>query len=277
MSADDPAEDGSLVADLESDDVDRQRAALERLIAAPRPLSAPLVSALVRCVGAVPKAVQRRAADALRSCDAGGRPDVVAALRQAVNEGDPRRRWGATFALAQLGLVDPSLVTALVEAMASPDGDQRWAAASIIISCGRASPDEVVPALLASLGSGSAPLRKMTLYVLRDLAPGTADVAAAVIDALRDPDVGVRLAALSGLCRLDPIPQTACDLVLAMLRDDPDPGLRRAATTALGDVGRGVDAVRAVLAVAVESDDAGLRRAAEVARRRLDAPPPARR
>ena len=265
-------DDGELVADLESDHPDRQRAALERLIAAPRSLSAALACALVHAVGAEPKAVQRRAADALRVCGAAARPEIVTALRNAVAEGDPRRRWGATFALSQLGVVDASLVSALIEAMASPDGDQRWAAASITIACGRAESETVVPALLASLRAPSAPLRKMSLYVLRDLAPGTAGVAAAVIDALRDPDVGVRLAALSGLCRLDPIPASACDLVLAILRDDPDPGLRRAAMTALGDVGHGVGAVDAVLAEAAGSDDAGLRRAAEIARRRLDTP-----
>lgn len=261
------------VAELESHDLERRRAALERLIASPRPLSDALAAALVRCVGANLKAVQRRAAEALRANGARDRPEIVAALRRATDETDPRTRWGATFALAQLGIVDPTMVPPLLEAMASPDGDQRWAAASIMVTCGRAHPDQVSVALLASLPSGSAPLRKMALYVLRDLAPGTADVTGAVVAALGDAEVGVRLAALSALCRLEPLPPAACDLVLAMLRQDPDPGLRRAATTALGHVGRGVSAVEAVLDAAAGSSDPGLRRAAEVARRRLDTPP----
>ncbi len=164
------------------------------------------------------------------------------------------------------------MLPALLEAMGAEDGDRRWAAASIAVACAGAHPDAVLPVLLDTLASGGAALRKMVLYVLRDLVPGTPEVAAASIASLHDPDVGVRLAALSALCRLQPLPPTACDLVLALLRDDPDPGLRRAATSALGWVGRGVAAVRDVLNRAAASDDPALRRAAESARARLDAP-----
>ncbi len=208
----------------------------------------------------------------LRATDAGARPAVLARLRAAMRAPEARMRWGATFALGQLGILDPAMVPSLLEALGSADGDQRWAAAALMVGCGRIAPGAVVPALLAALERTSPELRKMALYVLRDLAPGTPEVRDALVSSLHDPEVGVRLAALSGLSRLDPLPPGACDLLLAMLRNDPDPGLRRAATSALGHVGRGVEAsaVRDVLDAAARSDDPGLRRAAEAARRKLD-------
>lgn len=265
------AAERALVEALRAPDPARRRAALEALAADPRPLGEALALAVVECLGAAPKAVQRRAADLLRATEGHTRPAVLARLRDAMRAPDARLRWGATFALGQLHILDPEMVPSLLEALASSDGDQRWAAAGLMVGCGRLYPGAVLPALLAALGGQSAELRKMTLYVLRDLAPGTPEVRDALLSCLRDPEVGVRLAALSGLCRLDPLPEVACDSVLGILRDDPDPGLRRAAMSALGHVGRGVAAVREVLDAAAASADPGLRRAAEGARRRLDA------
>jgi HEAT repeat protein len=260
------------IAALQSSDLARRRAALEQLAADPQPLSETLALAVVDCVGASAKAVQRRAADVLTATAESARRAVAARLHDLTRAPDARLRWGATFALGRLGILEADMVPALLEALDNPDGDQRWAAAGLMVGLGRLYPAAVVPALLGALDQASAALRKMALYVLRDLGPGTPEVRDALIACMRDPDVGVRLAALSGLCRLDPLPDVACDLVLQILRDDPDAGLRRAATSALGHVGRGVAAVREVLDAAAASDDPGLRRAAEVARRRLDTP-----
>lgn len=259
----------STVAALCSDDPARQRAELERLAAAQQPLGEAEALAVVASLGAPLKAVQRRAADVLRLTDATARPVVLARLRASLRASEPRMRWGAAFALGQLGILDAELVPALLEALAARDGDQRWAAAALLVACGRIEQAVVLPALLAALASDGAELRKMALYVLRDLAPGTPQVTGALVTALADPEVGVRLAALSALCRLDPLPEDACALVLKILKEDPNPGLRRAATSALGHVGRGVAEVRAILDAAATSDDPGLRRAATAALRRL--------
>jgi HEAT repeat protein len=267
-----PAAERELIEALLAPDAERRRAALETLAADAEALGETLALAVVECLGAAPKALQRRAADVLRATDGAARPAVLARLRAAMRAPDARLRWGATFALGQLGILDVEMVPSLLEALASADGDQRWAAAGLMVGCARLASATVVPALLAALEEPSAELRKMALYVLRDLAPGTPEVRDALMARLRDPEIGVRLAALSGLSRLDPLPPIACDLVLEILRDDPDPGLRRAAVSALGHVARGRDtrAVRDVLDAATRSDDPGLRRAAEVAKRRLD-------
>jgi HEAT repeat protein len=260
-----------VVAALRSPDAAARQRALELLAADPEPIPEAIAVAVIECLGVPAKAVQRRAADVLRATAAAARPLVLARLRDATRAADPCLRWGSTFALGQLGVLDPELVPPLLEGIADPDGDRRWAAAALLVACGRRFPEVVVPALLGALAGAGSELRKMALYALRDLAPGTPEVAAALVARMRDPDVGVRLAALSGLCRLEPLPPDACDLVLRALRDDPDPGLRRAAMSALGHVGRGVAAVADVLEAATRSDDPGLRRAAALARRRLAA------
>jgi len=258
-----------VVAALRSPDAGARQRALELLAADPEPIPEEIAVAVIECLGMPRKAIQRRAADVLCANAAGARPLVLARLRAASRAADASLRWGATFALGRLGVLDPDLVPPLLEALADRDGDRRWAAAALIVACGRQFPGTVVPALLGALAGAGSELRKMALYALRDLAPGTPEVAAALVARMRDADVGVRLAALSGLCRLQPLPPDACDLVLRALRDDPDPGLRRAAMSALGHVGRGVAAVAGVLEAATRSDDPGLRRAAAQARRRL--------
>jgi HEAT repeat protein len=203
---------------------------------------------------------------------------VVACLRSALGSADARLRWGATYALGRLGLVEPGMFAPLFEALGQRDGDRRWAAAELLATCARAHPDPVVAALLAAVSDPEAERRKMALYVLRDVAPASRAVHEATLRSLDDPAIGVRFAALAALARLQPVPPEACTLVLGLVRRDPDAGLRRAALCTLGDVGRGVSAVDAALAAAATSDDPGMRRAARVARRRFVAAqvPPAR-
>ena len=266
------AADVDLVAALDAADVERRRGALERFIASPRPLTVPVIAALVRALDAPEKAIQRRVADAF--CAAGGaaRPDVLVALRVATADPDPRRRWGATFALGRLDVAEPAMLPALVEALASPDGDQRWAAAAIVLACAKRHPETVATAML-ELARGAEPAaRKMALYVFRDLDAPVPARADAYLVALGDGDAGVRLAALSGLCRVLPPPPSACERVLRLVREDPDAGVRRAAVSALGAIGDGVPAAEEALDRAAASDDAGVRRAAEIARRRRASP-----
>ncbi len=245
--------------------------ALDCLVAEPRPLRGDLRRAVLACLAASVKELQRRAVDVLRATDAVRRPEVVAWLRAACRGDDPRLRWGAAYALGRSGVLDVALVAPLIEALAQRDGDQRWAAADLLVACGRAHADLVVPALLDALADDGGEQRKMALYVLRDLSPAKPESAAAFMRSLADPERAVRLAALSGLCRVDPPPEGACERVLRMARDDPDAGVRRAATSALGIVGRGVAAAGDAIAAAAAAGDAGLRRAADAARRRLAA------
>lgn len=259
----------TLVRALGSADLDERRAALEELATWPGPLDAPLALAVAGCVAGPRKDVQRRAVDVLQAGCAAVHDAVLDALHVACTAGDPVHRWGAVYALGRLGRFESGMIPLLLEALGSPDGDQRWAAAQLVVANGEAHGGELVPALIGALGRPEPLLRKMILYVLRDLRLDAPNAVEAFRSAMRDPDVGVRLAALSGLVRLARQPPDTGDLVLAMAADDEDPGARRAAVSALGRMGLGTAAVSTVLDAASASDDAGLRRAAAAARARL--------
>lgn len=259
--------------DLASADARVRLAALESLARRAAPLDEADAVAVAACLAVAVKALQRRAADVLATTGEVARPAVLALLRAMLAGADAVARWGACYALGRLGIVEPGLVPVLLDALASRDGDRRWAAAASMVRCGRSHPEQVVPVLLAAARAPSPELRKMALYVLRDLAPADPVVPPALLAALRDPGAVVRLAALSALVRLATPPAGAGDEVLRLARHDPDVGVRRAAVSALGALGRGVDGVDATLDAAGGSTDPGLRRAAEGARRRRDHSP----
>ena len=261
--------DANVLADLAAPDPLRRRDAVERLAFGGAPLDAATIVAVIACLATPEKAVQRGAADLLARVAPSDRPLVVERLRGGLAADDPSLRWGAAYAFGRLGLAEPAMIAPLIEALGANDGDQRWAAADLLIACARVHRADVLAAVLAGTNDGEPDRRKMVLYVLRDVAPTEPAAHAATVRALGDAAVGVRLAALAALVRLEPRPVDAWKLVDALVRNDPDAGVRRAAIAALGAGGRGVSAVDAVLADAETSDDPGVRRAAALARRRL--------
>ena len=251
---------------LVSADLDERRSALEALAASPELLDASLALTVADCLRLPRKDLQRRAVDVLRLGGGAAHEAVLDVLRAACAGGDPTHQWGAVYALGHLGRFESVMIPPLIDALANPDGDQRWAAAQLLVANGAAHGAASVPALLEALTRPEPLLRKMVLYVVRDLRLDSREVVDALTGALRDPDVGVRLAGLSGLVRLEPLPRGAGELVLAMAAEDEEPGVRRAAVSALGRVGLSAAAVAPVLDAAAASDDAGLRRAAVAAR-----------
>jgi HEAT repeat protein len=258
---------------LVSPDMRVRLGVLERLAAEREPIETPLALAVVECLGVGTKALQRRAADVLRRTSDAARPAVLGALWAAVTAPEASRRWSATYVLGQLDILEPALVPALLEALGDRDGDRRWAAAALMVGCGTRHPTVVVPALREALRAPLPELRKMALYVLRDLAADVPGLTAELLAATRDDDVAVRLAALAALTRVAPPPPGACDEALRLARDDPNPGVRRAAVSALGKLGRGVPAAEVAVRAALDSADPSLRRAAEAARRAIDSAP----
>ena len=223
------------------------------------------LEALAECLGHDRKLVQRRAAEAFAELDRRGTP-VHAVLTASLGSAAARQRWGAAYALSLLGPPPPETLPVLLETLGQDDGDVRWAAARIVVRM-RDAPG-LVRTLADLAARGTGPQRKMALYCLRDLDAMAADAERIAVAALGDPDVGVRLAALSTL------PAVAIDRAAAARRaasslDDPDAGVRRAAAAALGKLGveseEAVTALRAVL----PSADPSLRRAAAAALRRL--------
>ena len=270
--------DGRVVSDLSDIDPGRRLAAIELILSAPsealsEPLSDDVLDALIRCVGAAQKTIQRRAIDALAAIAELGDARVVELLRRSLSSDDRRVRWGAAYALGQIGAdaFTMHVADALSEALSDDDGDIRWAAANLLVRLGRECPDEIRARLIVLGADSDHNARKMALYCIRDLGFAGADLLAVLQHAVHDPDVHVRLAALAVLTRLTDASDSAATLALECLETDSDPGVRRAAAVALGNFHiNSPRAASALRTAAADNTDTSLARAARGALERLE-------
>lgn len=258
-------------------DAAARREALARIAALPRETIGALIedelaAALTDTLGAAHRTDQRGAADVIAPLLPLS-DTLCAALRAALASPSARLRWGVAYTLGRGLDATPELWPAALETMMLDDGDQRWAAAELACKIARRDPS-VLDEIRAALGGASATLRKMALYCLRDLeAP---DAPRLAHELLRDPDAGVRLAALSCVLRAGSgaeLAREAAATIAALLVDDPDAGVRRAAAATLGKLGVADPGVFAALERASRSEDPSLARAAAAA---LQALAPAR-
>ena len=263
-----------LPSELSDSDPGRRLGAIDLILSAPAErLSDEVVDALVGCVGAAQKTVQRRAIDALEAIAKSGDARIVERLRLAIRGDDRRRRWGAAYALGQIGAgaFAMHVADALSEALSDDDGDIRWAAANLIVRLGGEYPEEIRERLLVLGTDSDSNARKMALYCIRDLGMRGADLLAVLERAVRDLDVHVRLAALAVLTRLTDASDTAARLAIECLESDSDAGVRRAAAVALGNLQHSsLLAVEALRAAAGDLSDTSLARAARGALERLE-------
>jgi HEAT repeat protein len=266
--------DGRVASDLSDIDPGRRLGAIELILSAPADrLSDESLDALISCVGAAQKTIQRRAIDALAAIAESGDARIVERLRRALSSGDRRVRWGAAYTLGQIGADGFAMhvADALCEALCDDDGDIRWAAANLIVRLGREYPDEIRERLIVLGTDSDHNARKMALYCIRDLGFGGADLLAVLEREVRDSDVHVRLAALAVLTRIADASDAAAKLALECLETDSDPGVRRAAAVALGNLHNCLPRVATALrAAAADDTDTSLARAARGALERLE-------
>jgi HEAT repeat protein len=123
---------------------------------------------------------------------------------------------------------------------------------------------------LVALGKRETPNgRKMALYCIRDIELSSAEVDVVVSDCSASPDLHVRLAALAALTQMVDS-EKAGQIAMTMLADDPEPGVRRAAASALGRLGNRGEHVRRLLTDAsLQEADPSLRKAATQALRQI--------
>lgn len=262
-----------VVRELSDIDPAHRLGAIDLILSAPgERLSDDVLDALVRCVGAAQKTVQRRAIDALAAIANSGDARVVERLRRSIRGDDRRSRFGAAYALAQIGAgaFAMHVADALTEALSDDDGDIRWGAANLIVRLGREYPQQIRERLIALGADSDRNVRKMALYCIRDLGIRGAELLAVVERAVRDPDVHVRLAALAVLTGLGDASDEAAKLALGCLESDSDPGVRRAAAVALGNLQNSSPRAAKALRAAADNIDTSLARAARGALERLE-------
>lgn len=225
------------------------------------------LDALRDCLGDGRKLVQRCAAEC---CARLGERDarVEGLLRRSLADDSPRLRWGAAYALAQMGSFPDEALDVLLEELGTADRDLRWAAVDLMTRAAGERRGAVIGRLTQACGSESAGTRKMAAYCLRDIGTESEEAFRCVTELLSDPNREVRLAALAAIARLAADARMAARLLLPKLAD-ADARVRRAAAATLGRVGDRSPRVLAALQRARASGDPSLRRAAEQALRAL--------
>jgi HEAT repeat protein len=226
-----------------------------------------VVAALLELAGDSAKEVAREACTVLAL--AARSSEHRRSIEGALGDGEPRRRWGAAFALARAGFHGDAVVQAALEAAGASDGDVRWAAIEVLRDAARERPG-LVQKLVRVAATEAAPVRrKMVLYCLRDLGHADAEV---FVRALGSADSDVRLAGLSGLARLARPDPAVLRAIVACMEGDREPGVRRAAAATLGRMGSTDPSVSAALERAKASaTDPDLARAASSAMSRAHA------
>jgi HEAT repeat protein len=235
--------------------------------------AAATIENLVRELGDAHKTVQRRAIDELVAIAASGDPLVTEKLRASVVSTDRRVRWASAYALAQIGSTAFAMdsADALCEAMADDDGDIRWAATNLMVRLGHNNLAEIGARLLELAARSDRNARKMALYCIRDLEIAGPELLAVVESSVHDPDIHVRLAALSVLSRIRDASGQAARIMLECMKSDSDAGVRRAAASALGNIQTATaDAMAALESAAADTGDESLARAARGALDRLE-------
>ena len=229
----------AIVARLESDDPQERRAAC--LAAADDASAVLLADALCERLGDPVAAVASAATQALVRL-AQRDASVRHTLDQALRGEDPRRRWGAALACAELEPPSLKLMPALIDAIGAPDGPVRWAAAKRLVDMGRLH-GEVLPVLLdRACRDPRGAARRTAVHALRELAPDRLETARVLVATTGDADVLTRRAGLAALaCVLDP-PAEVIERLAQALNDDADGASRRIAATALGELGAALDA-----------------------------------
>jgi len=177
--------------------------------------------------------------------EAAATPEVVRALRERLEDGDPKVRTSATWALGEMGPAAATLevVGALVERFRDEDGDVAGASAFYLGMMASGRP-EVVRALVPHLRDASAEVRRNALSALQWTGSATRwppEVLDVLAECLRDGDAGVRFRALDVLMEvseLGPVPATPG--ILRGLRErlgDEKAMIRQAAALLLGRMG----------------------------------------
>jgi len=265
----------ALAIALNDADPEVRLAAIDQVAENPQVTPAePALNALMQCLGANRKVLQRRAAEALAAASVHD-TRVVEKLRAMLSHHELRARWGAAYALGLVAAddaLDLGAMPSLIEALSSNDGDVRWAAAELVVRLGRRNPDAVSNQLIALARDGNLNARKMALYCLRDIGGPREELLAVAESCCADHQSLLKMAALSLIGRVENPGDRAAALAIRLLEDDPDRGVRRCAAVALGHIGNRSPKVTEALTRAAKTEgDIYMTRAAQGALTRLGA------
>jgi HEAT repeats len=209
------------------------------------------------------KPTLRRAVDALISIAADD-PQIGTILSELLNDSSRKNRWPIAYILANLPSPAQSSIRVLVETLDHRDPDIRWAVALLLTRL--AKKERPVLRLLIELASkGTANQRRMAIYSLRDVGLSDEESVRALMDALRDSDPTVRVAAVTSLKVHSGLSESGKNELLQLFSKDQDLRVRNTAAVTLAYLGAPSEEFLSALTKASASDKAQLKKAAVTA------------
>lgn len=209
------------------------------------------------------KPALRKAVDALISM-ATDEARIADALSELLNDPSRKNRWPIAYILANLPSPPPTCIAVLIETLDHRDADIRWAVTLILIRLAKTD-GHVLKLLVDLVSEGTANQRRMAIYALRDAGLADEGSVQALVDALRDPDPKVRVAAVTSL-RMEPgLGEERKNEILRLFLEDQDLRVRNSAAVTLALLGAPSEKFLSELGKAKVSDNAQLKKAATVA------------
>jgi HEAT repeat protein len=193
-----------------------------------------------------------RAATALGAMGSRGVPALMAVLAPGVSTD----RWGAIFALGQMGPIASPAVPELVQILKThPDGAQRRQAAESLGKMGEAAA-AAIPSLIDALRDQDDHVRYRSVEALGCMGPSASQAIPALRQSLQDSYSELPWVAIVSLGQVGPFPLAE---VVAVLRTNKNWGARCAAAKALGKRGREAQAAIPALIDALGDKDYSVR------------------
>jgi HEAT repeat protein len=209
------------------------------------------------------KRTVRRAVDALTAA-AGASNAVAAALTSLLDDPERKNRWALAYILAQLPYPPGAAMAALFDGLDHRDADIRWAIALLLVRLARVD-RPIVESLLRLCMAGTPTQRRLAVYCVRDLNLQDAASREAVLQALRDSDPLVRIAAAGSLKRTAGLHRESDDMLLEVFLNDPDARVRSVAAITLAQRGFSSEVFFQALERAGNGENAEVVRAARAA------------
>jgi HEAT repeat protein len=209
------------------------------------------------------KPTLRKAVDALIPIAADD-PQIATTLSELLNNPGRKNRWPIAYILCSLPSPTQSSIQVLTETLDHRDPDIRWAVALILIRLAKA--DRQVLKLLIELASkGTANQRRMAIYSVRDVGSTNEESVQMLMDALRDPDPMVRVAAVTSLKMRSGLSERGKSELLELFLRDSDPRVRNTVVVTLAYLGTPSEEFLSELTKATASENAQLKKAARAA------------
>lgn len=209
------------------------------------------------------KPTLRKAVDALIPIAADDR-QIATTLSELLNDPGRENRWPIAYILASLPSPTQSSIQVLIETLDHRDPDIRWAVALILIRLAKTD-RQVLKLLIELAAKGTANQRRMAIYSIRDV--GLTDEASVqmLMDALRDPDPTVRVAAVTSLKMQSGLSERGKSELLELFLRDLDPRVRNTVVITLAYLGTPSEEFLSELTKAIASENAQLKKAASAA------------